>query len=335
MGFLTEPSVQQVDPNPQSVQGLQGDISSFLQGELQNPGQTFGSFTSPLQRQATGGISQFLSQPSPEMQTLQSAQPALLGMLNQGAQGMGAFDQSQALVGAATPIFDRNLQSSLGALGNQAAGRFSTAFGAQANDLTSRALQDFNLFSQQALQSGLGLDLQSRQIGQQGALGAANLLGSLSAQAGQNPFNRALQAGQLGLGQTQAAINPTLQLLLGGMGFGQPQALDSVVGESPLTQFGNLGIAAATAAAMSSIKVKEDVTPSDAEADLEDVRGMNIYSYRYIGARPRRSGLILEDPTTPEELKYGEGIDIYSFAAKLASAVQALSAKVERLEGRS
>jgi hypothetical protein len=157
-------------------------------------------------------------------------------MINQGVEGIGGFEQSQKLVGAAQPIFQQNLQGALGQLSNAAPGRFSTAFAGQGGGLAQRALQDFNLFQQQATQQGLGLDLQARGLAQQGVLGAGNLLGSLSAQAGQNPFQRLMAAGQFGLQQQAAAQNPVLQLLLGGQQMFRPAPMDTAVGESPLSQ---------------------------------------------------------------------------------------------------
>lgn len=256
MGALTEPQTTQVDPNPDFLKGLQSDLIGALGAEAQSPGSTFGGLTSPLQQQATGGIAQFLGQPAPEQQVFQQTQDSLLGLVS-GAGApqvgdLGGFEQSQALVQAAQPAFERNLHTALGSLANAAPGRFSTTFEQQGIDLGARALSDFNQFQQQALQQGLGLDLRNRglglqaaQIGQQGALGAAGALGNLAGQAGQAPFNRLSTAGQLGLQQQQAMVNPSLRLLLGGMQFGQPQALDTAVGESPLTQLGNLGVGAA------------------------------------------------------------------------------------------
>lgn len=248
MGLSNEPQVTQVDPTNPQLKPLQGNISDFLGGLFQNPGQNpFGALTSPLQGLSTGGIQQFLSQPSPEQQTLQQVQPALQAMLNgqpmQNPFGdLGAVNQAQNIISAMQPQFEQNLETSLGMAANRAPSVQNSAFGRDVGNITNRALQDFNLMSQQALMQGLGLQQQGQQSAlnfmlganqqaQQGALGAGGLLGQLAGQAGQNPFQRLLGAGQLGNTFTQGAVNPTLQMLLGGMGFAQPQPLDTVVQE--------------------------------------------------------------------------------------------------------
>jgi len=203
---------QQVNPNTPQMQALQGDFAKFLHGALANPGGAGTGLTSDLQRQSLGGIQQYLNQPSPEQATFEKLSPGLMDIF--GANGQG-------LTNAMFPLFQRGLQEGLGGLSNSAAGRFSTTFERQGIDLTSRALQDFNLLQQQAFQQNVG-----------NRLGAAQLLGTLSGQAGQAPFDRLASAANLGLQAT--ASNPVLQLLLGGMNFAQPQGMDTVVGDSAL-----------------------------------------------------------------------------------------------------
>jgi hypothetical protein len=72
----------------------------------------------------------------------------------------------------------------------------------QGADISSQGLRDFNLFQAEALRQG-----------QQTALQAGGLFGQLAQAAG---------------GAQQRFINPTLQLLLGGMGFGQPRTAATV-----------------------------------------------------------------------------------------------------------
>lgn len=141
-------------------------------------GDTFGGLGSPatgLQRQATGGISQFLNQPAPEQRALDVSMPALQGILD-GKPGAGVID-------ALRPSFDRNL-----ATANQQGGRFGSGNAI----LKSRALDDFNLLGAQAAQQG-----------QQTQLQASQMLALLSGQAGQNPFNRLATAA--GIGRDDAA----------------------------------------------------------------------------------------------------------------------------------
>lgn len=256
MGLGTEPTTTTVDPTPAAIRPLQGQAAGFLGSLFQQPGQSpFAALTSPLQGQAVGNISNFLNQPAPEITALNAVQPGLTQLAAGGLQnpflpqGQEGFQQGQQLVGAAQPVFQQNLNEALTTLTQRAPSLRNTAFGGEAGGLAQQALQDFNLFQQQALQQGQALDLQAQQqalnfmlggAGQQ--IGAAQALGGLAGQAGQAPFQRALGAGQFGAGLTQQAINPTLQLLLGGLGFAQPMGQETIVGPSPLQQtFGAIG----------------------------------------------------------------------------------------------
>lgn len=207
-------TVSSFDPNPPVLQDLQQQQADFLQGIFSgdNP---FANMASPLQQQATGAISQFLGQPAPEQQVFDQLSGDLAGLAQGG--GVGA---AQQVIGAAQPIFQQNLDFAQGQLQNAAPGRFSSAFVNQGIDLGSRALQDFNLFQQQALQQG-----------QQTGLQAAGLLGNLASQAGQQPFQRMLGAGQLGAQISQQQISPLLSIMQGGLQFGHPAARQPIVGE--------------------------------------------------------------------------------------------------------
>ena len=209
-----KPSISQANPNPREVRQLQGGIADFLLGQFQGDASPFAGVTSDLQRQSTNGLMQFLNT-NPEQQTLDMLSPGLMDIFGGGsAAGIGQ---------AALPVFQRELQRSLGGLSSSAPGRFGTAFANQGIGLAQRSAQDFAL-----------LEAQARQQELTSQLGAAGLLGTLSSQAGQNPFARLLGAGQLGLAQTQQQIDPQLKLLLGGLGFAAPQGLDTVVGSSLL-----------------------------------------------------------------------------------------------------
>lgn len=85
---------------PQGLEAFFGPLSPFSTGGTQ-PGGAAG----PAQRQGTG-VSQFLNQPAPEMQALNTAMPQLQGILS----------------GQITPEFDRNI-----AMANQQGGRFGSA----------------------------------------------------------------------------------------------------------------------------------------------------------------------------------------------------------------
>jgi len=208
LGFLIKPSITQVDPTGQAAGDVQDAISPFLQGLFQNPNEN------PLQNSLTGqagnALSTFLGN-NPEQQVFENLEGGLLDIF--GGAGGESFGE------AASAISQRNLQSSLGQLSSSAPGRFSTAFTNQGIGLAQRAQQDLNLLQQQFGQQDIA-----------GRLGAGELLGTLAGQAGEGAFGRTERAGQFGLAQQQQLI----QLLLGGLGFAQPQPLDTVVGSSLL-----------------------------------------------------------------------------------------------------
>jgi len=189
-----------------------GTLDQFLQQGFGGLGVDFTS----NQKQASGGISQFLNQQSPEARALQNTQGALTGIANQNS-GQGIIDALQ-------PGFERNL-----GLANQQGGRF----GSGNMLLRSRAVDDFNLLSNQALQQG-----------QQNQIGAANMLGMLSGQAGQADFGRMLDQFRIGSAEaSQMDIETQRRLGLGSglMGMAnqaafnvpnvtQPSTIDNIAG---------------------------------------------------------------------------------------------------------
>jgi hypothetical protein len=343
------------NPNTQQGTDVANAIAPFLQSLFQNPQhfmQGIQGMASPLQQQAVGNMGAFLNQPAPETRALSQAQPMLQGLMgglqNPNANAFGGFSAGQQTVNAAQPVFQQNLQGALTQVANRAPSVRNSAFGDQAGGLAQRALGDFNLFQQQALQQGQQLDLAQAGQNQQFALGAGGLqlgagglLGQLASQAGNNPFQRMLGAGQLGNQISQGNVNSLLQLMMGGMQFGQAgvNPLEAIIRQHQqdpdrLGQLMQLGGTLGSAAILASSKDhKEDIrplTPEDDEAALVRLADTSLYLYRYKGSNVARKGLILEDPTTPEELKYGAGIDLYSFVADLTSAVRALSRKLEK-----
>lgn len=161
--------------------GFQADQFNLLQQLLSGGGGglegffgKLGSPTTGLQRQATGGIEQFLNQPAPEQRAMDVSMPALQAILG-GKPGQGIMDALQ-------PGFERNLASA-----NQQGGRFGSGNAI----MRSRAVEDFNLLGAQAAQQG-----------QQTQLQAAQMMALLSGQAGQNPFQRMMQG--YGVGQQDA-----------------------------------------------------------------------------------------------------------------------------------
>lgn len=186
--------------------------------------------TSPTQGAGTGSIQRLLEQ-NPEMQTFNQAN-SLLG----GSGGiLGSGGGGEGILKALQPRFQQNLQFGLNSLTNAVPSVRNSAAAIQGADLTSRALNDYNVLAAQALQQG-----------QSNTLGGLGLLGQLAGQAGSGQFNRNLQAGQLatqrdlGMGslglqaqqqQWNQTVNPTLQLLLAALGMAQPTAFQTVVGE--------------------------------------------------------------------------------------------------------
>ena len=159
---------------------------------------------------------QFLNQ-GPSSQALSQLAGPLMSLI--GDNGMGAFNQFMA---AAQPGFERNLNFGLGALNAAAPAANSSAFGLQGIDTTTRALDDFNMFSQQARLGFLQPSLQ-----------AAGLLTSAAGAAGQE---------NIGM-----AINPTSNIMntIFGGGF-QPGLGEAVQTGGPL-DFITQGILGASA----------------------------------------------------------------------------------------
>ena len=116
MGFLTKPSVTQVDPNTQVAQDVQGAINPFLQSLFGNPSQN--PTQSALTGEANNAISSFLGN-NPEQQVFDQLQGGLLDIF--GGDGGASFGE------AASAVSQRNLQGSLGQLSNSAPGRWSLA----------------------------------------------------------------------------------------------------------------------------------------------------------------------------------------------------------------
>jgi hypothetical protein len=168
----------------------------------------FGGFAapvSPLQRQATNQLGQFLNQEAPEMQAFRLAQQGLNPIIT----GEGQFGN---VAEALTPIFDRNLTETLGQTQASLPGVFNKAASFEVANVGQRALQDFNLFIEQARQQ----DIANR-------IGAVGALGTQAGQAGQNPFGRALAAGQFGAqqGQFEQAMRQQMQQAILQMLMGQ------------------------------------------------------------------------------------------------------------------
>ncbi len=230
MGFLTRPSINQVDPNTPTAQGVQSGFADLL-GELMGGFDVGSGGASDLQRMGTDAIGALLNA-NPEQQVLDQLSPGLMDIFGRNT--------AEAVGEAAFPLFQRSLQEGIGTLASSAPSRFSTAFDQQGIGLGQRAIQDFNLLTQQAFQQNVG-----------NQLGAAGLLGTLAGQAGEGAFGRAATATQLGTAATQA--DPRLQLLLAGLGAFRPAQQDTVVGDSPLGAITNVGTSLLTLGALGGL----------------------------------------------------------------------------------
>lgn len=208
---------------PDDLKGLRAQQLQLLQGLLSSGGANLegffgglGSQSTPLQRQATGGISQFLNQMAPEQRAMDVSLPALQNILG-GAPGQGIMDALQ-------PQFQRNLSAA-----NQQGGRFGSANAI----LRSRAVEDFNLLGAQAAQQGVNQQLQ-----------AAQVLGMLGGQAGQNPFQRLMGAAQVGQQDAQQMDLETqrrIQLLATLLGTAQQTAFNLPIVQTQQASGGLLG----------------------------------------------------------------------------------------------
>lgn len=192
---------------------LQGSPGNALSG-VQNAFPNLGIPQTDLQRQSAGGISQFLSQDSPYMQTINKAFPALQAIMSP----------------TNNPIFEQALS-----LANQQGGRFSSG-----NDiLRGQAVTGmFGLANQAAGTAGmLGNELA-------GQFGQGFGIGTQQAQQGDVGLQRALQlwGGLLGLRQQATMGLPITQTpnalqSIGGAGLGLAGLLPFLGGGGGLDQF--------------------------------------------------------------------------------------------------
>lgn len=179
-------------------------------GRLQSFFGGLGVPTSDLQRQASGGISEFLKS-NPE----QKAYEALNGILgtNPGTSTMNALQ----------PQFERNLSAA-----NSTGPRFGTA-----NAIAkTRAVDDYNLLSSQALMQGVQQQIQASQV--------LNMLGDSAFQR----LTGAYGVGQNEAAQADIATQRRLQILLQLLGTAQSATLGLPIQQTPdfMTRLGNAGM---------------------------------------------------------------------------------------------
>lgn len=147
--------------------------------------------SSPLNQQLQSSFMNFLAQPTAAERTFEQ-------------QFGGGQTPGMDVLSAAQPIFDRNLAQGTAAI-NEMGPRFASANLRERGNLAQGALQDFNLFSQQVLESGRNRQVQSAMAADQSRLGGMQA------------------AGQFGLGQSaqdlqfQGMSMQNLQFLLSQM----------------------------------------------------------------------------------------------------------------------
>mgnify|MGYP001584747359 CR=1 FL=1 len=193
---------------------LRGGSISFLQNFLQNPSGIQGLLpqASDLQRQTAGAYSNFLGQPTAQSRTFDQLAPILMQQL-QGTPG-------QSVLNAANPIFQRNLQQSADIL-RQNGPRFASGTENLIGQGQQRALQDYNLFTQNVVESGL-----------QRQQGVAGLLRQLAGGVDQAQLAGLAGAGGFAnqqFGQQLGFLGPLLEQMFGasfgGGGITTPAAL--------------------------------------------------------------------------------------------------------------
>ena len=198
------PKPQRLDPNLTAPDpSLRGPSSNLLQGFLQNPGSLGNSIFG-----GEGGFAQFLQslqQPGSAQQAFNTALPGLQAQLT--------GDPGADILKAATPIFNRNLQQGADTL-RQAGPRFASNTERLVGQQGQQAMQDFNLFSQNVMESG-----RNRQIA------AAGMLGQLGQGADQSTLG--FQQNQLRGNEAMfGVLGPLLQQFFGtafaGGGLTQP-----------------------------------------------------------------------------------------------------------------
>ena len=185
----------------QQILGGQGNLQQNLQNILGN----FGAQPSALQSQLGQTLEQLIN-PNRQTAAQQTFNVALPQIQEQLGQGFG-----QDILSAATPLFNRNLQQAAD-ITRQSGPRFAGSTQRLVSEQGERAVQDFNLFSQNVLESGRERQLQ-----------ALDVLGRLGGGADASQLGFLQQAGQFGLGQQQLqqqGLNTQaqfLQQILGGL----------------------------------------------------------------------------------------------------------------------
>jgi hypothetical protein len=253
-GELQNPFAQMGQANPgqavvnaaqplfaRNLQAAQTQLGSAAPGRFSS---AFVDQGQDLASQALQDFNLFQAQQLQAGQAQQLAQQQAAQQFLLGARGL----QQQATQDARAGLGQLLGLQQQGALGAQQLAQQGSV-DAQNLQLQNLQRQDqFNLGARELQQNAWSQSL-AQQLGlMQSQQGAAGVLGQLSGLAGDNPFQRMLAASQLGLQSQQAQINPLLQLMLGGLQYAQPQAMDTIVGKSPFEQIAGLATGVGSAA---------------------------------------------------------------------------------------
>jgi hypothetical protein len=310
-------------------------------GRVQSVFGNTGVGATPLQRQSTGGISQFLNQPSPELRTLEGLQPGLMQLFSGGVQGASGGAGGNVLPPEVLASLTRMASgqqaglptsgSGIGGMGMEGAdflrgvlkqqpgqgtidalqpsfqrnlaeaNQAGGRFGTANAVLRSRAMEDFNLLAAQAAQQG-----QNQQLDAASRLAQLGI-SSGAAHAGlQNDFNQSQQAAvdaliRSGLGSGQ--LNQSGALGAGGL-------LGQLAGQSGQNDFQRLvqgyGVGGAQAQ----------------QNDIETQRNLGILMNMFGGLQQATLGAPVQ--TSPSGFQQGAGIggSIGSILALLAPKSQ-------------
>lgn len=308
--------------NPASPQG--GRINSVF-------GQT-GVGATPLQRQSTGGISQFLNQPSPETRTFDQLAPGLMQLFSGGVQGASGGSQNNLLppevlanltrmasgqqggiaqsgsgfggVGAEGVQFLRNMltqqpgQGTIDALRPSFERNLAEAnqaggrFGTANAVMRSRGLEDFNLLAAQAAQQGQGMQMD-----------AASRLAELANNAG-------IQAAGLQNSLNASQMGAVDALIRQGMGAGQlGQGQQQLNQAQALGAGGLLGQLGGQAGQNDFQRLVQGYGVGGAQAaqnDIETQRNLGILMNMFGGMQQATLGAPTQ--TTPSGFQQGAGL---------------------------
>jgi len=189
---MSGPSTKRENINAAPVPGLTPDITKLLQQFAggQNPFQQWGQ-PSGLQQQGAGVWANYLAQPNAQQRTMDQLMPQwqnqagdIRAFQNQLTGDYGKLMQQasgQGIIDAAQPVYQRNQQLGADIL-RQSGPRFASNTERLVQEQGQRGMQDFNLFAQQAMESGRNQQLSALAGLTQGQMGAFGQLGNLTGQ---------------------------------------------------------------------------------------------------------------------------------------------------------